>query len=175
MDRLPPETNVLAQAPPIPLEASHWQATLDNLGLKGRLAEIVELTLRDLSDKQIAFILEISESTLETHRLRINLRLGVRGRMQLAMRVLNASHEVRHPPQKWNLQQVLVKLRLTGRLARIVELTLNDLTDIEIANELQISQWTVESHRQRINLRLGVRGRMQLAMRIMAASHEIRN
>lgn len=65
------------------------------MGLSSRQAQIAELMLRDLSDKQIAAALKISESTLETHKQRICLRTGIRGRMQLAMHVLAVSHEVR--------------------------------------------------------------------------------
>jgi len=86
---------ILAAAPPLPLAADHWQAVVEIMGLSAQQARITELILRDLSDKQIALVLGISESTVETHKERIRYRTGARGRMQLAMQVLAISHQVR--------------------------------------------------------------------------------
>jgi DNA-binding CsgD family transcriptional regulator len=86
--------DILAEAPPLPLDAVHWQKIVRKLGLSNRQAGVVELMLRDLSDKQIALVQGISESTVTTHQERIRYRTGTRGRMQLAMHVLAVSREV---------------------------------------------------------------------------------
>jgi len=88
---------ILAAAPPFPLKEAHWRKVVETMGLSSQQARITELMLRDLSDKQIALVLRISESTVETHKIRIRYRTGARGRMQLAMQVLSISHQVRDP------------------------------------------------------------------------------
>ncbi len=88
--------DILGAAPPLPLDAQHWKEIVKKIGLSTRQARIVELMLRDLSDRQIAIVLGISESTIETHKERISHRTGTHGRMQLAMHVLAVSHRV-HP------------------------------------------------------------------------------
>jgi DNA-binding CsgD family transcriptional regulator len=80
---------------PLPLDKSLWEAVVKALRLSRRQIEILELTLRDAGDKQITATLGISPSTLKTQRQRIAGRTGARSRMQLAMRVLAVSHEVR--------------------------------------------------------------------------------
>lgn len=86
---------ILENALPFPLEAHLWESVVQTMKLSSRQARIVELILRDLSDKQIAIVLGISESTIETHKERIRLRTGARGRMQLAMQVMAVSHQLR--------------------------------------------------------------------------------
>ena len=63
--------------------------------LSSQQAKVVELVLRSASRKQIATILGITEPTLKTYLDRIAARTGTRGPMQLAMRVLAISHQVR--------------------------------------------------------------------------------
>lgn len=79
---------ILAAAPPLPLTPDHWQAIVQTIGLSPRQARIIELMLRDLTDQQIALVLGISESTIETHKLRIRNRTGSSSRVRLAMLVL---------------------------------------------------------------------------------------
>ena len=78
----------------LPLDAADWQAICAAMRLSPTQSKIVELTLRDACDKQIAAILGISDGTLKTHQKRISFRTATRGRMQLAMRVLAISHEI---------------------------------------------------------------------------------
>jgi DNA-binding NarL/FixJ family response regulator len=85
---------ILSAAPPLPLDPEHWQKVVNAIGLSEQQARIVELILRDLCDKQIAAVMGISESTIDTYMQRIGKRTGTSGRMQLAMRVLAVSHEV---------------------------------------------------------------------------------
>lgn len=81
-------STILASAPPLPLTPDHWQAIVQTIGLSPRQAHIIELMLRDLTDQQIALVLGISESTIETHKLRIRNRTGSSSRVRLAMLVL---------------------------------------------------------------------------------------
>lgn len=92
--RSEPPASILAAAPPLPLAADHWAAVVRKMGLSPKQALIVELMLRDLSDREIALVLGISESTIETHKERISHRTGAHGRMQIAMHVLAVSHQV---------------------------------------------------------------------------------
>ena len=85
---------ILSSAPPLPLEDAHWKEVVNAIGLSKRQAEVAELMLRDLCDKQIAVVLGIGRSTIDTHTERIERRTGTRGRMQLAMHVLAVSHQV---------------------------------------------------------------------------------
>jgi DNA-binding NarL/FixJ family response regulator len=86
--------DVLSAAPPLPLSSNHWECVVAAIGLSPQQARVAELMLRDLTDKEIAAVLGISQSTLETHQERISLRTATRGRMQLAMRVLEESLRV---------------------------------------------------------------------------------
>ncbi len=81
---------------------AHWQAIVQALGLSSRQAEVTELVLRGACDKEIARMLSITEPTLRTYRERIAARTSTKNRMELAMRVLAVSHEVRNAgcPQK---------------------------------------------------------------------------
>jgi DNA-binding NarL/FixJ family response regulator len=63
--------------------------------LSPQQCQVLELLLRGAGQKQIATAMSISEPTLKTYLDRIAARVGVRGRMQLAMHVLDVSHKVR--------------------------------------------------------------------------------
>ena len=87
--------NILDRSPTFPLAAEHWESIVKTLKLSPQQAQIVEMMLRDLSDRQIAIVLGISESTIRTHTERIRHRTGAGSRMQLARLVLEVSHRVR--------------------------------------------------------------------------------
>jgi DNA-binding NarL/FixJ family response regulator len=80
--------------PPLPLDRNHWQAIFRAMQLSPRQAEVVEMLLRGMCDKQIAAAMGISEPTIRTYLDRIWARTRSHGRMELAMRVLAVSHEV---------------------------------------------------------------------------------
>jgi DNA-binding CsgD family transcriptional regulator len=80
---------------PRPFDDAHWAAVFKVMGLSPRQSEIVELTLRDATTKQIEVVLGIKAPTIKEQRERIAVRTGTRGRMQLAMHVLAISHQVR--------------------------------------------------------------------------------
>ncbi len=84
--------------PPLPLNEDHWQAIVEAMQLSPQQARIVELVLRGMGDRQIATAMEIGEPTIRTYLQRIFRRTNSRGRMELAMRVLDVSHQVRHVP-----------------------------------------------------------------------------
>jgi len=81
-------------APPLPFDELHWRAIVEALELSPRQAAVLKLMLRGLPDKQIAAEIQISESTLRTYQSRIAARTRTRGRMELAMRVLEVSRQV---------------------------------------------------------------------------------
>ncbi len=64
-------------------------------------------------------------------------------------------------------------LQLSPQQARIVELILKSAGNRQIANALGISEPTVKTYLQRVFARAGVRDRMELAMRVLAISHEV--
>jgi DNA-binding NarL/FixJ family response regulator len=89
-----PAGNSLAGLPPLPLHPAHWQAIFRALRLSPKQAQVVELVLRGLCDKQIAKAMGIGEPTVRTYFDRISARTRTHGRMELAMKVLAVSHEV---------------------------------------------------------------------------------
>jgi DNA-binding NarL/FixJ family response regulator len=84
----------LPDVPPLPLHPDHWQAIYLALRLSPKQAQVVELVLRGLCDKQIAQTMGIGEPTVRTYLDRISARTRTHGRMELAMKVLAVSHEV---------------------------------------------------------------------------------
>jgi DNA-binding CsgD family transcriptional regulator len=81
--------------PPPPLDPAHLEAIYDAMRLSPQQRTIVDLTIRGLTDGEIAHHMGIDESTIGTQRERIALRTGARTRMQIAMHVLRVSHEVK--------------------------------------------------------------------------------
>src|SRR5580658_2192099 len=75
----------LTDAPLLPLHRDHWQAIYLALHLSPKQAQVVELVLRGLCDKQIAQAMGIGEPTVRTYLDRISARTRTRGRMELAM------------------------------------------------------------------------------------------
>jgi DNA-binding NarL/FixJ family response regulator len=90
-------TNHVNLLPPLPLDDDHWRAVIDRLQLSPTQAKVTALLLRGAARKEIADTLSIAEPTIKTYLDRIYARTGTACPMQLAMRVLAASHEVRRP------------------------------------------------------------------------------
>ncbi len=80
---------------PLPLSGAHWDAIFAAMRLSKRQREIAELALRDATNKQIDIVLDIRESTIKEQLDRIANKIGKRGRMALAMHVLELSHQVK--------------------------------------------------------------------------------
>lgn len=89
-----PALTTIEHLPPLPLDVELLAAVFRKLGLSSQQCRIVEMVLRDQSDKQIAVRLKLAEPTVRTYLDRIGVKAGTRGRMQLAMRVMAVSHEV---------------------------------------------------------------------------------
>jgi DNA-binding NarL/FixJ family response regulator len=83
-----------SDVPALPLHPSHWRAIHNALRLSAKQAQVVELALRGLCDKEIAATLGIGEPTVRTYFDRISARTRTHGRMELAMKVLAVSHQV---------------------------------------------------------------------------------
>ena len=83
---------ILAAAPTLPLTSDQWRVVAAELGLSDQEANVAELALRDLCNKQIATVLGISKKTVEEYlSYRIPKKTGTNGRMQLSMRVLEVA------------------------------------------------------------------------------------
>lgn len=72
------------------LSTGEWQLVDTELGLTARESEIVELVLADLKESAMGAELGISPHTVHTHLERVYRKVGVRGRVQLVVRVLGA-------------------------------------------------------------------------------------
>jgi len=68
---------------------------------------------------------------------------------------------------------VAAALNLSPQQTRIVELTLRGACHKQTATILGISEPTLKSYLQRIFVRTGTRSRMQLAMHVLAVSHQV--
>ncbi len=77
----------------------------------------------------------------------------------------DARHDARHAAAGDTLP-----LSLTRREADIVRLVAADLCNKQIADRLQISEWTVGTHMRRIFAKLGVRSRAAMVFRALSAT-----
>jgi DNA-binding NarL/FixJ family response regulator len=64
-------------------------------------------------------------------------------------------------------------MQLSQRQARVVELLLRGMSEKQIAADLGIKKTTVREYLDRISVRTRTRGRMELAMHVLAVSHEV--
>ncbi len=71
----------------VPMNPVTWAEVVSTLGFSPQQARIVELILCGACDKQIADRLSLSVDTVRTYLKRIDWRLGVRGRVELVVRV----------------------------------------------------------------------------------------
>ena len=70
-------------------------------------------------------------------------------------------------------RSVFRRLKLSPQQTTIAELMLRDAGNAEIEVILDLSEGTVKTQQARIFSRTGTHSRMQLAMRVLAVSHEI--
>jgi len=70
-------------------------------------------------------------------------------------------------------QAVVQALRLSPQQAKIVELALRGMCDKQIALAMSLSEPTIRTYLQRIFVRTGTHGRMGLALRVLAVSHQV--
>jgi DNA-binding CsgD family transcriptional regulator len=73
----------------------------------------------------------------------------------------------------WNA--VVKAMHLSPRQAEIVKLVLRDATTKQIEVVLGIKAPTIKEQRERIAVRTGTRGRMRLAMHVLAISHQVKD
>jgi DNA-binding NarL/FixJ family response regulator len=73
--------------------------------------------------------------------------------------------------EKW--AAVATAMGLSRQQTRVAELVLCDRSTKQIARVMKIGGRTVKTHLERIGERIGTHGRMQLAMRVLAISHEL--
>jgi DNA-binding NarL/FixJ family response regulator len=64
-------------------------------------------------------------------------------------------------------------MQLSPQQAKLVELLLRGMCDKQIAVAMDISEPTIRTYLDRIWSRTRTRGRMELAMRVLAVSHEV--
>lgn len=74
-------------------------------------------------------------------------------------------------PDHW--QAVVRSMRLSPQQARIVELVLRGMGDRQIAITMGIGEPTIRTYLQRIFRRTDSHSRMELAMRVLAVSHDV--
>ena len=68
---------------------------------------------------------------------------------------------------------IVQAMQLSPQQAKIVELVLRGLCDKQIAAAMGISEPTIRTYLQRISARTQTRGRMALAMRVLAVSRQV--
>jgi DNA-binding NarL/FixJ family response regulator len=77
------------------------------------------------------------------------------------------------PPKRW--QAMMQQLQLPPQQARIVELILRNYCDKQIASSMGLKVPTVRTYLRRTFDKLDVDGRMELVLKLFAASHSIDN
>lgn len=102
-----------------------------------RVAELVE---QGLSNKEIAPLVGIQESSLKVYLHKMYIRVGVSSRLQLA---------VWYRAQK-NISPILSPVRLTGRMKEVADLVRAGCGSKEIGKTLGISPGTVKIYITRI-------------------------
>jgi DNA-binding NarL/FixJ family response regulator len=80
--------------PPLPLEADHWQAMVEAMGLSPREAQVAELKICGAQLKQMATLLGMEVTTVRAFQNRICVKAGIR-RHEFFAHILRVSHEVR--------------------------------------------------------------------------------
>lgn len=74
-------------------------------------------------------------------------------------------------PEHW--EAIFRALDLSAQQSTVVELVLRDQSVKQIARIMEITEPTVKTYLARIATRTGARGRMQLAMHVLAVSHQV--
>jgi DNA-binding CsgD family transcriptional regulator len=77
------------------------------------------------------------------------------------------------PLQRDHWQAIYLALRLSPKQAQVVDLVLRGFCDKQIAQTMGIGEPTVRTYLDRISARTRTHGRMELAMKVLAVSHEV--
>ena len=94
--------------------------------------------------------------------------------IDVAFRRIAAYPLVEMTAQRWNLRGGVGGRELSAREQEILEWICQGKTNVEIANALRISPFTVKNHAQRIFRKIGVANRMQAATKYSQALSEVR-
>jgi len=78
--------------PPLPLPAENLASLVKKLDLCPQQARVLELILRNSSDKEIAAEMQLKVSTVRTYLGRLFARLGVEGRLGLVLKIFALVH-----------------------------------------------------------------------------------
>ena len=70
-------------------------------------------------------------------------------------------------------QAVVEAMGISEQQAKVVELVLRDLRTKEVVAVTGLSEGTVKDYLKRVGKRTGTRGRVQLAMYVLALSHQV--
>lgn len=77
------------------------------------------------------------------------------------------------PLSESHWKAIVSAIGLSPQQAKITELLIRGMCDKEIAASMSISEPTLRTYLSRISARTRTRGRMELAMRVLAVSHEV--
>jgi DNA-binding CsgD family transcriptional regulator len=80
--------------PPLPMPLETWEKMRSDLQLSPRHEQIVELILRNQSDKEIAVAMGLKIPTIRTYKTRMFQRLRVADRIDLILRLFAISHGI---------------------------------------------------------------------------------
>ena len=136
--------------------------------LTARQREVLKLVAGGKSTKEIAFLLNLSVKTVETHRAQIMERLGIRdvaGLVRYALRTVIRGESWLSPAVSRQVVEGYVQRVggdagadvLTARQREVLRLVAGGKSTKEIAFALNLSVKTVETHRAQIMERLGIR------------------
>jgi DNA-binding CsgD family transcriptional regulator len=68
---------------------------------------------------------------------------------------------------------IVKRIGLSAQQAKVLELTLRGQSVKQIARIMGIAEPTIKTYQERIATRTGTSGRMQLAMHVLAVSHQV--
>ena len=80
---------------PLPISDARWKSIAQRLHLSPRQTHVVELVLRDMSDKEIMVSMRLKKSTLRTYFSRIFNSLNVANRHQIILHVFAEAERCR--------------------------------------------------------------------------------
>lgn len=95
----------------------------------------------------------------------------MRRRVVKSLSVLDDLPDLPLDAAQW--QAIVEALGLSARQADIAELVLRGACDKQIATVLGIRATTLRTYRERIAARTSTRNRMELAMKVLAMSHQL--
>ncbi len=78
--------------PPLPMPRPTWKKIAKKLDLTPQQTRVVELVLRDQSDREIADRLQLTVATVRTHLARTFDRTGTARRLGLVLRIFAMVH-----------------------------------------------------------------------------------